>query len=408
MASQSLDFGNAELPLLTDRICPNCGHAGLSLFYEANDVPVHSCLMMSTRQEALDFPCGDVKLCFCDRCGFITNIVFDSQWSAYAPTYESQQSFSPTFNQFANDLAQQLIEKYDLHQKDIVEIGCGKGDFLLLLCELGNNRGVGIDPGVLPGRVQSQAAGQVKFIQDYYSADRADCVGDFVCCRHTLEHIQPTAEFIQIVRKSIGNRLDTNVFFEVPDTIRVLEDLAFEDIYYEHCSYFTPGSLARLFRACGFEVTDLYRAYDNQYLLIEARPVAGQSDRVHPLEEEAEPLAQAVQDFAARIGQKLEWWQQQLQRWQEQGQRVVVWGSGSKCVSFLTTLGTQDRVQYIIDINPHRHGKFIPGIGKEIRAPEFLKQYQADRLIVMNPIYCEEIQQMLNEMGVDVEMIPFV
>lgn len=391
---------------LTEHICPNCHHQGLSIFYEVRNVPVHSCLMLSTQQEALDFPCDDIVLGYCDRCGFITNVAFDSKWSAYAPNYEDQQSFSPTFNQFAIDLAERLIDKYDLHNKDVVEIGCSKGDFLILLCTLGKNRGIGIDPSVVPGRVNSEAANRVAFIQEYYAEHHAEYVGDFICCRHTLEHIQPTAEFLQTVRRSIGDRTDVAVFFEIPDTTRVLQDLAFEDIYYEHCSYFTPGSLARLFRFCGFEVTDLYQAYGNQYLLIEAKPVSTPSKKVHPLEESRDRMAQDVKYFATEIAKKLGRWQQQLEQWHRQGEKVAIWGSGSKCVAFLTTLNAADKVQCVVDINPHRQGQFIPGVGKEIMSPEFLKEYQPNRVIVMNSIYCGEIQQMLDEMGVTTEVIP--
>ncbi|MEM6869091.1 MAG: class I SAM-dependent methyltransferase, partial [Cyanobacteria bacterium P01_C01_bin.121] len=276
---------------LADESCPNCGSKGLSVFYEVRNVPVHSCLMMPSVEKALDFPCEDVVLGFCSHCGFITNIEFDSKWSAYAPNYEDQQSFSPTFNRFAKELAEQLIERYDLHNKSIVEIGCSKGDFLHLLCELGNNNGVGIDPSAVPGRVESSAADRVTLIQDYYSEKYADQVGDFICCRHTLEHIQPTEEFVSTVRRSIGDR-DVAVVFEIPETVRVLEEAAFEDIYYEHCSYFTPGSLARLFRKCGFEIVDLYRAYGDQYLLVDAKPVAIPSEDVHPLEDSPEEIAQ--------------------------------------------------------------------------------------------------------------------
>ena len=384
--------------------CPNCGHHELSIFYEVRDVPVHSCLMMSSKSEAINFPCGDVVLGFCDRCGFITNIEFDPKWSAYAPNYEDQQSYSPTFNKFSLKLANHLVDKYDLHNKDIIEIGCSKGDFLLLLCELGNNRGVGIDPSVVPGRVSSEAADRVTFIQDYYSEKHAEYVGDFICCRHTLEHIQPTSEFIRTLRKSIGDR-DTVVVFEIPDNTRVLKEQAFEDIYYEHCSYFSPGTLARLFRDSGFEVTDLYCDYGDQYLLIEAKPVAIPSAQIHPFEENVDDVAADVQLFTEKITQKLEYWKNYLDDAQAKQEKVVVWGSGSKCVAFLTTLKTIEKIEYAVDINPHRHGKFIPGVGKEIMAPEFLKTYQPDKVIVMNAIYKQEISDMLDEMGVSTEVI---
>jgi SAM-dependent methyltransferase/predicted RNA-binding Zn-ribbon protein involved in translation (DUF1610 family) len=407
---QNLNLISTSNQLKTEKVkiqhsCPNCGHHELSLFYEVRNVPVHSCLMMSSQKEAEDFPCGDVVLGFCARCGFITNTQFDAKWSAYAPNYEDQQSFSPTFNKFSLKLANNLIEKYDLHNKDILEIGCSKGDFLLLLCELGNNRGVGIDPSVVPGRVESKAADRVTFIQDYYSEKHAEYVGDFICCRHTLEHIQPTSEFIKTVRKSIGDRKNTVVVFEIPDNTRVLRDQAFEDIYYEHCSYFSPGTLARLFRSSGFEVTDLYCDYGDQYLLIEARPVSIPSENLHPFEETVEQVAQDVQHFSEKIESKLQYWKQYLEEAQAKQEKVVVWGSGSKCVAFLTTLKTIDKIEYAIDINPHRHGKFIPGVGKEIMAPEFLKTYQPDKVIVMNAIYCDEISTMLEEMGVSAEIV---
>ena len=375
------------------------------MFYEVRNVPVHSCLMMPSTEKALDFPSEDVVLGFCHTCGFITNTEFDSKWSAYAPNYEDQQSFSPTFNRFSKELAEQLIERYDLHNKSIVEIGCSKGDFLHLLCELGNNRGVGIAPSAVPGRVKSSAADRVTLIQDYYSEKYSDQVGDFICCRHTLEHIQPTEEFVSTVRRSIGDR-DVAVVFEIPDTVRVLEEAAFEDIYYEHCSYFTPGSLARLFRKCGFEIVDLYRAYGDQYLLVDAKPVAMPSDDVHALEDSAAEIAQSVQRFIEKINPKLEGWRSRLDEAQKKGQKTVVWGSGSKCVAFLTTLDTIDKIQYVVDINPHRHGKFIPGVGKEIMSPEFLKEYQPDLVIVMNEIYCDEIGAMLKDMGVETELMP--
>ncbi|MGD1921994.1 MAG: class I SAM-dependent methyltransferase [Pleurocapsa sp.] len=389
------------------------------MFYEVRDVPVHSCLMMSSREEALNFPCEDVVLGFCNSCGFITNIEFDPHWSAYAPNSEDQQSFSPTFNNFARNLVQKLLKKYNLQGKNILEIGCSKGDFLLLLCELGNNYGVGIDPSVVPGRVESEAASRVKFIQDYYGEHHAEYVGDFICCRHTLEHIQPTAEFISTVRKSIGDRL-VPFFLEIPDNTRVLKDLAFEDIYYEHCSYFSPGALARLFRACGFEVVDLYRDYGEQYLFIEALPTNIPDSKIHlyghltgvrqpqnpcPLEETVAEVAQDVRHFVSNIEAKLNYWKQYLEIAQSKQEKVVVWGSGSKCVAFLTTLDTADKIQYVVDINPHRHGRFIPGVGKQIMSPQFLQEYQPDRVIVMNSIYRDEIKQMLDEMNLSPEVI---
>jgi hypothetical protein len=120
----------------------------MEIFYELERVPVHSVLLLPTREEAITYPRGDIRLGFCRACGFISNTAFDPSLHEYSERYEETQGYSPTFNAFARRLAEHLIERYDLHGKDIIEIGCGKGEFITLLCDLGGNRGIGIDPGV--------------------------------------------------------------------------------------------------------------------------------------------------------------------------------------------------------------------------------------------------------------------
>ncbi len=360
---------------------------------------------MSSEKEALDFPRGDLVLGFCEACGFISNVAFDGSLQNYSPTYEDQQCFSATFNVFHHNLTTRLVKKYNLYNKDIVEVGCGKGDFLALLCELGDNRGVGIDPSFIPGRQQGPAADRITFIQEHYSERHARFRGDFVCCRHTLEHIPNTREFAETMRRAIGDRLGTAIFIEVPDTTRVLREQAFWDIYYEHCSYFTLGSLARLYRCGGFEVTDVYLDFNDQYLLLEGRPANGATAPHLPQEDDRERTARDVATFTQRIRAMRQSWARRLNEIRQERRRVVIWGSGSKCVAFLSTLGVRDEIEYVVDINPHRHGKFLAGSGKQIHPPDSLRQYKPDLLIVMNPVYADEIRQDLHKMGLRPEVI---
>ncbi|MBN2366688.1 MAG: methyltransferase domain-containing protein [Calditrichaeota bacterium] len=382
--------------------CKSCGYKKQFEFYKLYQVPVHSVLLMEKHSEAVNYPRGEISLGFCPACGFISNTKFDPGYHEYSSKYEETQGFSHTFNKFHKELALKLIEKHDLRNKKIIEIGCGKGEFITMLCELGPNTGYGFDPAYVSERNISTARERVEFIQDFYSEKYVNYHADFVCCKMTLEHIPDTLEFMKVVRRSIADRFNTIVFFQVPDMVRILKDAGFWDIYYEHCSYFTSGSLARLFRKAGFEVLDLYKAYDDQYLMIEAKPVNGSGRKILIQEESVEDIRQLIGQFEEKIETIFRSWQKFLSG----KKKTVLWGGGSKGVAFLTTLKLNSEVQYAVDINPYKHGTYMAGTGQKIVSPDFLKKYQPDLVIVMNPIYMDEIKNDLQKLGINPHILP--
>src|SRR3954469_20876925 len=273
--------------------CPCCFSEGLEPFYRVDAIPVQSNLLARTRGEATDLPRGNVALAFCRTCGFITNAAFDFATQELSAKYEATQGCSDTFNAFARKLAERWARDYLTPAKLALEIGCGRGEFLRLLHEVSGCRALGLDP-VLE---ELPEPGPVRLISDEYSEEYADVLADLVVCRHTLEHIADAGEFVRMIRRAIGHRREAVVAIEVPDTLRVLTEGAFWDLYYEHCSYFTPGSLARLFRCAGFDLLDLRREYDDQYLILEAKPADGPTRQRFDLEDDLAAVTEAVAGF---------------------------------------------------------------------------------------------------------------
>ena len=375
---------------MTAKLCPNCGTQNSYTFYGVSGVPVNSCLLLSDRTSAQKMTLGDIDLAYCPRCSFIFNAAWQRDATTYTDLYEETQVFSPTYKTYQYQLATELIDRHGMIRKEIVEIGCGKGAFLSLMCELGDNSGVGYDPSFIPER-STAGTENVVFKREYFSETTDQRAPDFVCCRMTLEHISETRRFAGAVRRIASGERGTIVFFQVPDVRRILAEGAFWDVYYEHCSYFSPPSLRHLFRTSGFDVLRLRGGYDDQYLTIEARP-ADSRGRIDDIEDEAaEDLAASVAAYSQAAATCAAGWNLQINSAARTGAKIVLWGSGSKAVAFLSAVNAGREIEYLVDINPHRWGKFVPGSGKEIISPAQLSRYQPDLVIAMNPIYRHEI-----------------
>ncbi|NJK36443.1 MAG: methyltransferase domain-containing protein [Oscillatoriales cyanobacterium RM2_1_1] len=388
--------------------CPICSSSQWQTFFEVLSVPVFCNILWPEKLAAQRCNRGDLRLNFCSNCSFIGNIAFDPDHLDYAQTYENALDFSPRFQTYAHSLATQLIEQHDLHHKTILEIGCGKGEFLLLLCELGDNRGIGFDPTYIPLEEHGWANEKIQFIQDYYSEKYIEYQNDFVCCRHTLEHIPQPTQLLNILsnnlKKTIQSQANPGIFFEVPNALDTFSRSAIWDIIYEHCCYFSPVALTYAFSSCGFKVEQVTEEFQGQFLCLEAHLGEPTTTLTKVQQQQVSQLVQDIKQFTIRFNQTLEIWQEKLRQFSQNHQKVVLWGAGSKGVTFLNFLKVESSVQspieYVVDINPRKQGMYVAGTGQKIVSPEFLQEYQPDIVIIMNPIYKDEIQKMLTDLGV--------
>ncbi|MFT7476827.1 MAG: SAM-dependent methyltransferase, partial [Gammaproteobacteria bacterium] len=321
-----------------DNDCPNCRATNARAVYAVDSIPIHSCVLLDSSEEARAFPVGDMRWAYCPDCTFLFNDAFEPALIDYSSDYEETQGFSRTFSTWLEGVATDLIARYDLTGKRIVEIGCGRGDFLELICRLGDNTGVGVDPSETAGRVDHAAGAGLSFLREHFGPQHRDLEADAIVCRHTLEHIHDPRALLESVRAAIGD--EGIVFFEVPDVGRQLDEGAFWDIYYEHCSYFSEASLRHLFESSGFTVVRIEKVYAGQYLQIAARPTAkGRPPAARSVDASIRAhWASAVATFSRNCESALGNWNRFLQERLVDHESAVLWGSGSKATGFLTTL----------------------------------------------------------------------
>lgn len=375
--------------------CPNCRNTASVKFLSITDVPVNSCITLDTANEAMNYPTGNIELCFCQNCGFIYNSAFDVKLVEYSSRYQDQQAYSKTFSVFQENLVNTLIQKYRFENKSIVEIGCGKGDFLKLLCSKGNNRGYAIDPVANQRFFEGSSNYNIEIYPEYYSVRHADIDADLICCRHTLEHIPDPADFMELLKNNISGKT-VNLFFEVPNTQVIIDNCSFQDIYYEHCSYFTAHSLKYLFESNGFYIDSIETAYNGQYLLLYASTV-GNHKLSHCKNTENKPVIIFPGNFVTGMASRIQYWKSVFESLRTNHRKIVIWGSGSKCTAFLNALKLSTENIHIVDINPAKQGKYSPGLDIPVNSPEIFAREKIDVVIVMNPVYENEIKSKIAE-----------
>ena len=378
-------------------VCPACGGTKLDDLYHLTAIPVQSCVLLDDEAEARAFPLHDISIRFCQDCGFAFNAVFKPELVDYAAATEESQHFSGTFNAFANRIVEDIAQSYELSEQKVLEVGCGKGDFLLALCQATGAVGLGVDPGYLPNREEQQKEDRISFRREYFDPDQIKTPPDYIICRHTLEHIADVDEFIGDVVKAAPRDRNVEVFFETPDFQRVMAEGAFWDIYYEHCSYFSLGSHARLLRRHGVDVHRSFLDYGEQYIMQYGtlRDDRHAPDRDSDLDE-MRGLAAA---FPGKVAGVLNHWRSFVQDRKAAGRKVAIWGGGSKCVSFITSNGLDQEIDAVIDINPFKQGKYLPKSAHLVSAPSVLADNPPDTVIAMNPIYMDEIAAELARQG---------
>lgn len=377
--------------------CLACGGGRVERFLALREVPVFCNVLWETRAQALAAPRGDLDLVICGDCGHVWNLAFDPDRVLYAEGYENSLHHSPRFQAYAEELALDLRRRHALDGKHVVEIACGQGDFLKLVCAGRGTEGTGFDPswrGVEPGP-------GLTVRREYFGQSPLSRAPDLVCSRHALEHMDDPAAFVRAMAGAVPAGSAPVFFCEVPDALYSLRDGGVWDFIYEHVSYFNARSLAACFERAGLRVSRTWGTFAGQFLCLEAglaggAPAAGDGRAAVP---PAADLVALAAGLAAEVERLLDHWRGEFARVAAAGGRVAIWGAGSKGVTFLNLLGAAAATAVAVDINPAKQGRFLPVVGLPVVAPADLGSLAPALVVVMNPVYLDEVTAMVRAHG---------
>ncbi|MCS6776661.1 MAG: class I SAM-dependent methyltransferase [Chloroherpetonaceae bacterium] len=382
--------------------CPVCASPAVHTFLQRKGVPVHQNLIMVDPESARQIARGDLTMAVCTDCGFIFNRTFDPSLLRYGAAYDNTQTCSPSFREYMDGLLREIVEGRGVRNCCVVEVGCGKGQFLIdLVARAGpGSMGVGFDPSYVGP--DTALDGRVRFERRFYGADCADVPADAVVCRHVIEHVPEPLEMLGNVRRALRHAPDARVFFETPCVEWILRHQVWWDFFYEHCSLFTAHSLAVAFGRSGFRVERVRHVFGGQYLWLEARP-DGQGGHVE--RDAAGDIPGLAQQFARAEEGLRDEWGRRIEALKVQG-KVALWGAGAKGVTF-ANLVDPDRAHLdcVVDMNPNKQGNYLPGTGHPILPFWRLAERGVRTAILMNPNYRAENERLLREAGLDIALV---
>jgi hypothetical protein len=374
--------------------CPLCGGAAAEPFLVRARVPVAQNQPAGSAEAARAVTRGRLEMVACPGCGFVFNRAFDASLLRYGPGYDNTQALSPRFAAHLDALARHLVERRGVRGARIVEIGCGRGDFLrrLVTWPGADNTGLGLDPAY--DGPDAALEGRLRFARRYFGEDADDARADVIVCRHVIEHLPDPLGFLGALRAMLAANPRARVFIETPCVAWTLRRRVLWDFFYEHCSLFTAASLARAFAQAGFALRAVRHVFAGQYLWLEATPT-GEAARV---ENAGEVVALAAVCGAAERAAR-EGWPARLAALRARGP-VAAWGAGAKGVTF-AALADPDATSGLVlaDINPAKQGHFVPGTGHPILPPETLAARGVRRVLLMNPAYRAEVAARLADGG---------
>ncbi len=337
------------------------------IIYQMAGLPVQQNRFYDTESDAIDCPVGDLILVQDPLTGLVHNTAFKPELMKYDKNYQNEQGYSAVFEQHLFKVSD-IIRLY-FTKKSILEIGCGKGKFLDLMKDQGFSI-IGIDP--------AYEGNDPDVIKKPFSPSLG-LTGQAIILRHVLEHIPNPIRFLASIAEANGG--DGLIYIEVPSLDWISDHRAWFDLFFEHVNYFRLSDFFRLFS----RILDSGSFFGGQYLYIVADLASlclNPSKNVHKFHLPADFLDGIDRAIATMNNHR--------------GRKNAIWGGGSKGVIFSLHLLRRGGVtpNSVIDINPHKQGKFMPVTGLPVLSPEngLSGMARNDAIFVMNSNYAEEIK----------------
>jgi len=378
--------------------CRSCGSSNFEVFLDLGNTPLADRLLNAEQLTETE-PSYPLQVAFCPGCGLVQILETVPPAILYADAYPYYSSFSDYLLQHSRDNVLDLIERRGLTDASlVVELASNDGYLLKNYVENGISV-LGIDPAEGPARAAEKIG--VPTLIDFFTFELAEKLkvegkaADVIHGNNVLAHVEDQNKFVAgigLLMKESGVAV-----IEVPYLVDLIDHCEFDTIYHEHHCYFSVTALDNLFRRHGLFLNDVRQLPihgGSLRLYVEKMENVGPEVKRLLAEEKRRGVdkLEFYQEFSARVGRLKESLHRLLQDLKSDGKKLAAYGAAAKGATLINYVGIgTDLVDFVVDRNVFKQGKYMPGQHIPIYAPEKIMEEMPDYVLMLPWNFADEI-----------------
>ena len=345
--------------------CRSCGETKLKRVVSLGYQPLANNLLKKKNEKTELYPL-EMNYCpACHNCQLSISVEAKKMFSNYLYTSSTSKSFREHFVNATKKYVKELRLKPK--KSYIIDIGSNDGVALKPFKDLGFKNIVGIEPAKNLAKIANKnKIKTLNFFLEKKNIKKIKKNADLVLASNVFAHSDNLKEMAECMKKLL--KKDGTIIIEVQYLLNTLKDLTFDNIYHEHYNYWSLTSLVNFFNQ--FNLT-IFRA--------EKISTHGGSIRIYlknkkvKIEKNVKSLLKEEEDFGIK---KFSTYQKfadkiykirsnvinNLKKLKMKNKEIIGYGSPAKATTALNFFGVTNQIDYIIEDNPLKHGKFLPGV----------------------------------------------